>query len=397
MERELKKAAGDVSHSLERLRTSATAKLVSRTLRARQKARAETVVDLERPDALTVVLCGTGSPIPSKRAQACTAIFVGGQFLVFDVGNGAARTMEALNIPVGHLNAIFLTHFHSDHIADLGETIDRSWVNGRREHLSIFGPEGTSDIVRGCLDAYSREFGYRTAHHGVEMMPPDFAGATAMEFRAPSGDETVVVYEEHGIVVKAFKANHPPVVPAVSYRIEYAGKVVVVTGDTTATAALTEQSREADLLVSEVMNMDLVHEIEAASRAAGNEFNARILHDIRSYHMDARDLGQLAREAGVKKLALTHLIPPLDHHVQATTYFKCPIEEMYHGEIVLGKDGTRIVVPLQYVLERNHSTLEVARRSGRGVIYLYIVSLYALHSTAGPDLSDEVRESGPAV
>jgi hypothetical protein len=126
MQRELKGVASGVSRPLERLRADATAKLVSRTLRARQKARAETVAGLERPDALTVVLCGTGSPMPSKRAQASTAIFVGEQFLLFDAGNGAARTMEALNIPVGHLSAVFLTHFHSDHIADLGEVIDRS-------------------------------------------------------------------------------------------------------------------------------------------------------------------------------------------------------------------------------------------------------------------------------
>ena len=291
MQHELQGPSRSVSKHLERLETRTTARLVAHTLRARQNARAETAADLERTDALTVVLCGTGSPIPSERAQSCTAIFVGSKCLLFDVGSGAARSMEALDIPVSHLSAVFLTHFHSDHIADLGEAIDRSWVNGRRQHLFIYGPTGVSAIVHGFLDVYSREYGYRTAHHGAEIMPPQYAGATAVDFETPSGDEPVVVYEQDGIVVKAFKAHHPPVVPAVSYRIEYAGRVVVVTGDTTATAALANQSCDADLLVSEVMNMDLIRQMETASRSGGNEFNARILHDILSYHMDVQELG----------------------------------------------------------------------------------------------------------
>jgi hypothetical protein len=64
----------------------------------------------------------------------------------------------------------------------------------------------------------TEEFGYRTAHHSAEMMPPEFAGAAAMEFRPPSGNETVTVYAHDGIVVQAFKAHYPPVIPAVSYR-----------------------------------------------------------------------------------------------------------------------------------------------------------------------------------
>ncbi len=323
-----------------------THNLVTRTVHSSQQNRKRTARELERSDAITVVLCGTGSPMPSKRTQSCTAVFVGGQFLVFDVGDGAARSMEALNLPVAHIQGMFLTHFHSDHFADLGEAIDRSWVNGRHEPLSIYGPQGITEIVNGFLAAYQKEYGYRTAHHGPEIMPPQYAGAIPYEFEAPVDDDPVEVYNHNGVIVKAFKVNHPPVIPAVGYRIEYAGKLVVITGDTTATDTLITNSRNADLLVSEVMNMDIIRQIEVASRRGGFDHNAHIMHDIREYHMDVSDVGNIAQQAQVKRLALTHLIPPLDNDVQVNRFFKQPIQKLYHGEIFVGKDGMRIVISL---------------------------------------------------
>ena len=107
------------------------------------------------------------------------------------------------------------------------------------------------------------------------------------------------------------------------------------------------QSCNADLLVSEVMNMHIIQQIEAAMRSGGNNSTAHIMHDIRAYHMDVRDVGKLAQQARVKRLALTHLIPPLDNNAQVYRYFKQPIQKLYQGKIILGKDGTRIVIPLR--------------------------------------------------
>ena len=326
------------------LATGCTRFSVAGAIQSAQQARKDTAAQLERPDAISVVLCGTGGPMPSNRSQACTAVFMGGQFLLFDAGDGAERSMESLKIPVADLHAVFLTHYHSDHFADLGEVIDRSWINGRRENLTVYGPQGLTQVLNGVLASYALEYGYRTAHHGPEMMPAQYAGATASEFQAPTTDVPVPVYNQGGVVVKAFKDNHPPITPAVGYRIEYAGKVMVVSGDTTATTALLEQSRGVDLLVSEVMNKDLVQQMEAATQDGGDTFDANILRDIRTYHMDVNDVGQLAEQAQVKRLALTHLTPPIDNGSQVNTYFKQPIQKLYHGDVFMGDDGTRIVI-----------------------------------------------------
>jgi ribonuclease Z len=145
--------------------------------------------------------------------------------------------------------------------------------------------------------------------------------------------------------VKAFAVNHAPVVPAVGYRVEYAGRVVVISGDTTAADSLAVQSRDADLLCAEVMNMAVIAQLEQANQRLGNELNSHILHDIRSYHTNVHELGELAQKAAVKRLALTHLAPPVTK-AAAGVIFKKPVAEHFNGEIIVGDDGTRIVVPL---------------------------------------------------
>ena len=139
-------------------------------------------------------------------------------------------------------------------------------------------------------------------------MPSEFAGAEAKSFAAEENGEPVTVYDQQGVVVKAFAVNHAPVHPAVGYRIEFGGKIVVISGDTTATASLATQSRDADLLVAEAMNMATVSQMQKANEQLGNDAIAEILHDIQSYHIDVEQLGQLTDPAPVKRLALTRLV-----------------------------------------------------------------------------------------
>ena len=86
------------------------------------------------------MLCGVASPLALEGAQTCTVIFVNGQFLLFDVGYGSFASMQASNLPINELDAVFITHYHNDHYADLGELIENSWVLGREHILPIHGP-----------------------------------------------------------------------------------------------------------------------------------------------------------------------------------------------------------------------------------------------------------------
>ena len=133
---------------------------------------------------LHVVLCGTGSPLPdANRAEACTAIIAGGEFVLVDTGSGSWRKAVVNNLPAQNLSAIVLTRFHSDHIGDLGEALVQSWVAGRNHTIKIYRPPGVEKVVAGFAQAYSLDTGYRVQHHGEEWMPRAAAGAVAQPIR----------------------------------------------------------------------------------------------------------------------------------------------------------------------------------------------------------------------
>ena len=111
---------------------------------------------LTSPD-LTVVLCGTGGPLAdAERAGACTAVIAAGMVMLVDVGPGSWETLDLANVPTAALGAIFLTHFHSDHIGDLGEAATQSWIAGRREPLDVYGPVGAARVVDGFVAEIGR-------------------------------------------------------------------------------------------------------------------------------------------------------------------------------------------------------------------------------------------------
>ena len=211
--------------------------------------------ELLDPSKITVLTCGTGSPVPSDRAQSCLAVFVNGKFLLFDAGDRAQESMEDLNLPVTDIEAIFLTHFHSDHVADLGEVISRTWILGRTEPVTVYGGFGVEYIVNAFNAVYAADEDYRIAHHGEEIFPVELLATadTILEV----GPEGRVIYDVDGVRVLAFIVDHSPVGVALGYRVEYAGKVVGVSGDTIDTAGLRALSANADVLVSDVMNKSL--------------------------------------------------------------------------------------------------------------------------------------------
>jgi ribonuclease Z len=320
--------------------------VLRRTIIKNEDQASETAAELQRTDRITTVLVGTGSAIDQLGPQTCTAVFVNGQFLLFDAGNNSYSAMNGMDFPMEELDAVFITHYHNDHYADLGEVMEMSWVLGRRIILPVYGPTGIAQIVDGFRSAYELETSYRTAHHGEEIMPPEWSPSEPVECTPPVDDSAIVVYEQDGVTVKAFRGSHPPIEPNVGYRIEYAGVVVVLSGDTLRTSALLEHSRDADLLVSEVMNKGMVKAMENIYRELGESDQATILFDIQDYHMDVSDVGALADEANVKRLALNHLAPKPQSDRQANRFYGDAISELYTGELFVGKDGMQIVIPV---------------------------------------------------
>jgi ribonuclease Z len=258
---------------------------------------------------LHVLLCGTGSPLAdSARAGACIAIYAGGQMILIDSGPGSWRNLRQW--PAQSLTAVFLTHFHSDHIGGLGEALVQSWIAGRAKPLDVYGPEGVENVAEGFTRAYSLDAGYRTAHHGADHLPPAAEVAVGHPVRIPRPDERVPVFDRDGLRVFAFLVAHDPVKPAFGYRVEYAGRAVVASGDTSYSANLVRHAQGADLLLHDNLNPALINLASANLQSQGRTRQSKMLRDTLSYHATPAEAARSAAEARVGQLVLFHCVPP---------------------------------------------------------------------------------------
>src|SRR5262249_7394862 len=235
------------------------------------------------PNAVRVLLCGTASPIPSaQRAEACTAIFAGGRMWIVDTGPGSWRNLALRRVRGEAIGAIFYTHLHSDHIAELGEFNLQTWVAGRPAPPRVYGPDGVEELLHGLTQAYAADTRFRIDHDGTGLRRPERA-ARVPETIAVGGDGAARVLDEDGLVVTAFAVAHDPVKPAFGYRFDYGGRSVVISGDTAVSPNLVAHARGADVLVHEAQSQAVVHTMEAAAREAGLSRLAKILGDLPSH------------------------------------------------------------------------------------------------------------------
>ena len=283
-------------------------------------------------DGLKVFFCGTSSPLPDPaRAQACVAILAGKSLFIVDAGAGSATTATLGQLPFENIEAVFLTHFHSDHIAALPDFNLNSWVAGRSKPLRVLGPTGVQEVVAGLNQAYRLDRSYRVAHHGEDLLPAELGPMKAEEIRV--GSEISI----GAVSVTSFQVNHDPIRPAVGYRFDYQGRGVVVSGDSVVSDSLIDAIAGADLLIHDALSLPIVRALEKA--AAGSRME-KILFDIQDYHAHTSDLADLVTRSGVQKFAVYHMVPPPSNPL-FTKIFK---RDLPAGTI-LTEDGMQIELP----------------------------------------------------
>ncbi|OYY65905.1 MBL fold metallo-hydrolase [Sphingomonas sp. 28-62-11] len=299
-----------------------------------------------RPDGLGVALCGAGSPMPSPdRAGPCTVITAGRHVYLVDIGEGGVRNLGRMGYGAGRVEAVFLTHFHSDHIDSLGALMLQHWgTSGSPVPLPVYGPIGVETVVGGFNAAYSLDRGYRIAHHGTKVMQPAAFGMQAFPQDTPANGDPRLVFAKDGLQVFAFRVDHSPVEPAYGYIFAYKGRRIVVSGDTKPTASVERAAKGADVLVHEALSDKLVGLQQAAATKADRPMLARIFHDIPTYHTTPTQAADIAQRAGVKMLLLTHIVPPLPYSILEGPFLS-DARSRFKGPLVIGHDGTEILLP----------------------------------------------------
>lgn len=241
---------------------------------------------------MELVLLGTGFPRPSnERAGPSTAVLIGQKAFVVDAGRGVTMRLAGAKIPLAQIQAVFLTHLHSDHTDGLPDLYHSPWVLGRETPFQLYGPEGTRELADAMKQFYAEDIRIRGTLN--EMHP--LAGAGIDVHIVQEGN----VYQDPEVKITAFLVDHRPVEPAFGYKFESGGRSIVISGDTRPSENLIRYAKGADVLVHEAYLTEYFATVDSPTVAAR----------LRAYHTTAEQAGDVATAADVKLLVLTHLIP----------------------------------------------------------------------------------------
>ncbi len=276
---------------------------------------------------IKVTLLGTGSPAPSiERFGPSILVEAGGQKLLFDCGRGAGQRLWQLKIPLGRIDALFLTHLHSDHIVGIPDVWLTGWISaayGRRAFpFQVFGPGGTKDMMENLVKAFSWDINTRSKE---KNKVDSGAFVNAMDIKEG------YIWEKNGIKVTPFTVRHAEFIDsALGYRIDFAGHSVILSGDTRYSENLIRYAKGADVVIHEV--------------AAANEHSmltSPLINQILGFHSSPEDAGRVFEQIKPKLAVYSHLVllsadpsipPPTINDLIVRT------KKTYKGDLQIGED-----------------------------------------------------------
>ena len=275
-----------------------------------------------------VTLLGTASPSPRPtRFGPSTLIEAGDQKFIIDAGRGVPIRLWQLKVPMGKIDVLFITHYHSDHVSGIPDLWLTGWLSPpfgqRKTPFHVIGPTGAKSLMENLQKAYALDIKTRIAD---EKLPPEGAAVTVDEF-----DKDGIVYEKNGVKVIAFENHHGDLIhPSYGYRIEYKGHAAVISGDTTYNENVIKYGTGADLLIHEV------------GMARPELMNLPAVQRIIAHHTPPEEAGKVFAQAKPKLAAYTHIVmlsnaqipePTLDDLVAET-------RKTYSGPLEVGEDLT---------------------------------------------------------
>ena len=269
---------------------------------------------------MDLTLLGTGCPQvdPSRFGPANLIRHAGREFLV-DCGSGVTQRLVAAGARGAALEAILLTHLHSDHLVDLFQLVISSWHQGRARPQRIFGPAGTQRHVDELMALWRPELEQRIAH---ERRP----STRALDLQVTEFAEGDVLRDDD-MVVHAVAVRHQPVKFAYGFVFEAGGRKLVFSGDTAYSPELIGAARGADVLVHECFIHREMAVIPGVRTAEG-------LAAVAGYHTLSHEVGKVAAEADVRCLVLNHFVPVRFERAALLA----EVRRDYAGPIVIGED-----------------------------------------------------------
>ena len=269
---------------------------------------------------MKITLLGTGCPVAHpRRGGAATLVETAGARVLVDCGSMVTQRLIEAGCRGAELDALLVSHLHSDHLVDFYQLVVSSWHQGRANPWAVHCPETVVPVIEATMAAWAGERELRIA---FEQRPTATGLEVACETLAPGRRITIGDLEIEPVLVE-----HGPVVPAYGFVLRSAGQTAVLSGDTGVCEALIAAGQGADLLVHEVylhQEMALVPGQRSAATVAATA----------SYHTLSGEVGEVARRMGAGALALTHFVPPEFDRAALLA----EVAESYDGPVFVGED-----------------------------------------------------------
>lgn len=278
-----------------------------------------------------VALLGTkGGPAirPGSSMPTANLLVLNDQQIVVDCALGVTKGLVDQGMQLRDLSLIFITHMHSDHYLELGPLLHTAWTAGLKTNVDVYGPEGIEAYWHGFLASMKADIDLRIDDEGR----PDLRDLLTVHV-IDAGD----VMTRNGIAVTAIRTEHPPLIDCFALSFKTDKTHVVFSGDTAPITALETFARGADLLIHEAM---LEAALPALMARIGNASDKLMAHFLRS-HTFAHDAAKTATNAGVKRLALSHLLPSDDPDFGPQDW-QDAVAGHWDGPLIVGRDGIKI-------------------------------------------------------
>ncbi len=269
---------------------------------------------------LEVVMLGTGTPIADpKRGGSGTALVGSDSWILVDCGRGVTQRVIEAELDLTAIEAVLLTHHHSDHVSDLATLAIARWSAGATEPLLVVAPAGPClRFATHCLDCFEDQAFYSQADPAAGPRPT----IKTHEFKPGIGPAEILTIGSW--TVSSALVDHHPIEAAVGYRVQDATHKVAVSGDTAACAGMAKLADGVDLLIHEALDAEQVRE------------------GLLTWNASARSVGALAKQAGVAHLVLTHLLPPPDSTGAERAFIDQATAGGYNGPITVAADLLKI-------------------------------------------------------
>ncbi len=278
-----------------------------------------------------VIITGTGIPtLDANRAGAGVLIRHRDIAVHFDAGRGTAMRVIEAGTDIADLDAVFLTHYHSDHVIGLHDFFVSRWIEDDLDlnrSLQMVAPNGaTMRYCQRMVELWDDDLAVRAAHNSRSADPK----VELIGFDTPT--ELVEVWAKSEVRVLAGPVRHEPVIGAVGYRVETPDGVVVISGDTTVCPEVAALAEGADVVVYEAMRTAEILKMPPEIRF------------IADYHADTKQIGQQMAALAIPTLMLTHLIPPPSSPEEAEAFATDVRSGGYTGSLLVCNDLDRVTL-----------------------------------------------------